>query len=121
MSMLCGGPGGCGHEAFWWSVVDGGEVADAAVDVGVGGFEGGVGVDADGVGDRPVQPGQTGVQLFVGVVADGDDQVSGVQLAVDGDRPVGAELESVPVGGGDRAGVDAGSGMGAGGRRGDAA
>ena len=55
-----GGPGGCGHDAFLVGVVDGGEVADAAVDVGVGGLERGVGVDPDRVGNGPVQPRQIG-------------------------------------------------------------
>src|SRR5205814_1852316 len=53
---------------------DGCEAVDAGGDVGVGGFERGVGVGGCGVGYGPVQPPPgVGGQVFVGVVAHRDD------------------------------------------------
>ena len=92
--------------------VEVGEVVDATVDVGVGAFEGGVGIDWHGVGNRPVQPRKSAAELFVGVVADGDDEVIVVKDVVEGLGAVGIDVESVALGNGYGPGVDAWAGMG---------
>ena len=94
--------------------VQGGEVVDAAVEVGERGLERRVGVEGRRVGDRPVQPGQVRVELFVGVVADGDDQVGGIEPVVECSRSGVGQVEAVAGGDGDGAGVDSGGGVGAG-------
>jgi hypothetical protein len=86
-------------------------VVDAAVDVGVGPFEGGVGIDWYGVGNRPVQPRKAVPELFVGVVADGNDEVIIVKDVVEGLRAVAFDAESVALGNRDGARVDAWAGM----------
>ena len=87
---------------------EGGEVVDAAVDVGVGGLEGLVGVDADRVGYRPSAAGAGRVEFLVGVVADRDDQVavSASPVLTASGRP--RRGQSVPSSVRDRARVDAG-------------
>ena len=89
-------------------------MVDATVDIGVGPFEGGVGIDWHGVGNRPVQPRKSLAELFVGVVADGDDEVIAVKDLVEGLGAVGIDAEPVALGNGDGSWVDAWAGMGAG-------
>ena len=61
-------------------------MVDATVDIRVGPFEGGVGIDWHWVGNRPVQPGKGVRELFVGVVADGDDEIIAVKDLVEAAR-----------------------------------
>ena len=104
-----------GHDAFRWSGCRAGEVVDAAVEVGEGGFERRVGVEGRRVGDRPVQPGQVRVEFFVGVVADGDDEVGGIEPVVECGRSGVGQVQAVAGGDGDGAGVDSCRRVGAGG------
>jgi hypothetical protein len=89
-------------------------VVDAAADVGVGPFEGGVRIDWHWIGNRPVQPRKGVPELFVSVVADGNEEVIIVKDVVEGLRAVAFDAESVALGNSDGARVDAWAGMGAG-------
>jgi hypothetical protein len=73
-------------------------VLDSAVEVGVGELECGVGIDRYWIGDRPVQPRTEVPELFVGVVADGDDEVIVVKDVVEGLGAVAFDAESVALG-----------------------
>jgi hypothetical protein len=90
-------------------------VVDAAVDDGVGALEGGVGIDWRRVGNRPVQSRKGVAELFVGVVADGDNEVIVVEDVVERLGAVAVDAESVALGNGYSARVDAWAGMGSGG------
>ena len=87
--------------------VEVGEVVDATVDVGVGALERGVGIDGHRVGNRPVQPRKGVAELFVGVVADGDDEIIVVKDVVERLGAVAVDAESVALGNGDGPRVDA--------------
>jgi hypothetical protein len=88
-------------------------VLDAAVDVGVGALEGGVGIDWHRVGNRPVQPRKGGPELFVSVVADRNDEVTIVEDSIERLRAVALHAESVALSNGGGARVDARARMGA--------
>ena len=59
-------------------------MVDATVDVGVGAFERGVGIEWHWIGNRPVQPRKGVAEFFVGVVADRDDEVVVMKDVVEG-------------------------------------
>ena len=86
-------------------------MVDAAVDVRVGAFERGIGIDWHWVGNRPVQPGKGMAELLVGVVADGDDEIIVVKDIVEALGAVAFDAESVALGGGDGPRMDAWAGM----------
>ena len=88
-------------------------MVDAAVDVAVGAFERGVGIEWHWIGNRPVQPRKGVVEFFVGVVADRDDEVVVVKDVFEGFRAVAFNTETVAVGNRDGPRVDARAGMGA--------
>jgi hypothetical protein len=85
---------------------------DATVDIGVGPFEGGVRIDWHRVGNRPVQPRKGVRELFVGIVADGDDEIIVVKDFAEGIGAVAVDAESVTLGNGDGPGMDAWARMG---------
>src|SRR4029453_9897359 len=91
--------------------VEVGEVVDATVDLGIGALEGGVGIDRHWVRNRPMQPRKGRSELFVSVVADGDDQV--IVMKDMGERlgAVTVDAESVALGNGDGPRMDAWAGM----------
>ena len=77
-------------------------MSDPVIDLGVGVLEGCLAASAYGVGNRPVDPRQIGAELFVGVVADRDDElIAATQDVLDADRDGTLEVEPVPAGDGD--------------------
>ena len=75
-------------------------MVDATVEVRVRVLERRVGIEWHGVGNRPVQPRKRGAKFFVGVVADGDDEIIVVKDVVQGLGAVAVDAESVALGNG---------------------
>ena len=88
-------------------------MVDAASDVAVRAFEGGVGIEWHRIRNRPVQPRKGVAEFFVDVVADRDDEVVVVQDLVEGHGAAAVNTETVAVGDGDGPRVDTRAGMGA--------
>ena len=85
-------------------------MVDATVEVGVGALEGSVGIGWHWVGNRPVQPRKAVSELFVGVVADGDDEVVVMENMIERLGVVAFDAESVALSNGDGPRVDAWAG-----------
>ena len=89
-------------------------MADTVVDVVVGAFEGGLSIERHWIRNGPVQPGEGVAELFVGVVADCDDEVIVIEELVEVLGSVAFDAETVAVGKADSPRVNARAGMRAG-------